>query len=402
MATNAILTQFLQPQVILRVISRIRDKYGFMGRFFGFQPDRFDPDSVTMSGPNTLSSNSSVRTAVYRIYDATRVVAKFRAPGTGPATVAVNPAGQVPISVARFHQKIDLEAEFLGNLSKLLGPNSVIDSAGQDYLTRQEGSMARQFSNAVEMMATGMARDSLYFSISGDDWYPQFTAPTIGTQINFQIPAGNKNQLNMLGTGPIIGTSWANTGAPILNDIAAITAAYVQLSGYAMTDVIVNSLTWQTILLNTQIRNQGGVSNTVYAEWDREPERFMDGAPGVYYAGKLRALPNVRWHICDDVLALNTDIDPSYSTAPSGATLAKVVPDTMAIFCTEPNSEWVQLYHGGEYVCENPGTPLVFRGGYYAWKEYTTQPSAVSILGVLNAIPLLYIPRAIAPASVIY
>ena len=56
MATNAILTQFLQPQVILRVISRIRDKYGFMGRFFGFQPDRFDPDSVTMSGPNTLNN----------------------------------------------------------------------------------------------------------------------------------------------------------------------------------------------------------------------------------------------------------------------------------------------------------------------------------------------------------
>jgi hypothetical protein len=262
--------------------------------------------------------------------------------------------------------------------------------------------MARQFANSIEMMAAGMARDSLYFSISGDDWYPTFTAPTIGQQVNFQIPAGNKNQLNMLGAGNIIDQTWANVGAPILSHFASIFAAYVQLSGYAMTDVIVNSLMWQTILLNTQIRNQGGSSNTVYAEWDREPETFMDGQPGVYYVGKLRALPTVRFHICDDVLALNTDIDPSNATAPSGATLAKVVPDTMAIFTTQPNSEWVQLYHGGEYVCENPGQPMMFRGGYYTWKEWTTQPSAVSLLGVLNAIPLLYIPKAIAPATCIF
>lgn len=399
---NAILMQLLQPQVVMRVISRIRDKYGFMGRFFGFQPDRFDPESVSLSGPNTLNSNNSIRNVTYRIFDSTRVVSKFRAPGTGPATVALNPMGQVQISVARSHQKFDLEAEFLGNLSKMVGPNSEIDEAGQQYLTRQEGSMARQFSNFVEMMAAGMARDSLYYQVVGDDWFPTFTAPTIGQQINFQIPSGNKNQLNMLGTGNIIAVSWANTGAPILNDFAAITAAYVQLSGYAMTDVIVNSLMWQTILLNTQIRNQGGSSNQVYAEWDREPETFMDGQPGVYYVGKLRALPNVRFHICDDVLALNTDIDPSNATAPSGATLAKVVPDNMAIFTTQPNNEWVQLYHGGEYVCENPGTPLVFRGGYYTWKEWTTQPSGVSLLGVLNAIPTLFIPKAIAPALPIF
>lgn len=399
---NVVLTQLLQPQVVLRVISRIRDKYGFMGRFFGFQPDRFDPESVTLSGPNTLASNSSVRNAVYRIYDATRVVSKFRAPGTGPATVALNPVGQTQIAVARSHQKFDLEAEFLGNLSKIIGPNSVIDQAGQDYITRQEGSMARQFSNFIEMMAAGMARDSLYYQIVGDDWYPSFTAPTIGQQINFQIPAGNKNQLNMLGAGNIIQVSWANVGAPILSDIAAITAAYVQLSGYAMTDILVNGLMWQQILLNIQIRNQGGSSNTVYAEWDREPETFMDGQPGVYYVGKLRALPNVRFHICDDVLALNTDIDPSNATAPAGATLVKVIPDNMAIFTTQPNSEWVQMYHGGEYVCEYPGAPLVFRGGYYTWKETSTQPGAISLLGLLNAIALLYVPKAIAPANVIF
>lgn len=399
---NAILSQLLQPQVVLRVISRIREGQGFLGRFFGFQPDRFDPETVTLAGPNTLNSNSSVRNAVYRIFDATRVVSKARAPGTGPAQVSVNPMAQANVSVARFHQKIALEAEFLGNLSPMIGPNSTVDTAGQDYIMRQETFMARQFNNMIEMLTAGMCRDSLYYSISGDDWFPTFTSPTYGQQVPFQIPSGNKSQLNMLGTGSIIGTSWANAGAPIMDDLAAIEAAYVQLSGYSMTDVLVNGILMNKILQNTQIRNVGGSSNTVFAENDRSPTTFMDGQPGTYYNLVLRALPNIRFHVCNDVVALSTDIDPSYATAPAAATLAKLIPDTMAIFTTQPSSTWTQMYHGGEYVVEQPGSPFILRSGYYAWKEYVTQPSAVELLSLLNCVPLLYVPKAIAPATVVF
>src|SRR5215472_12420718 len=106
------LHELLQPQVILDVVSRIREGQGRLGRWLGFQPNRFDPATVSLTGPNTVSGDT--RYATFRIFDFTRVVAKARAPGTGPSTVAANPVGDVRISCARFHQKIPLSYEELG------------------------------------------------------------------------------------------------------------------------------------------------------------------------------------------------------------------------------------------------------------------------------------------------
>lgn len=111
---NATLQELLLPQVILRVVSRIRDGQGALGRWLGYQPDRFDNENVTLSGPNTIQGDT--RQATFRIFDNTRVVAKGRAPGTGPATVAQNEMGVVQIACARFHIKIPLLYEMLGNL----------------------------------------------------------------------------------------------------------------------------------------------------------------------------------------------------------------------------------------------------------------------------------------------
>jgi len=412
MATNATLGELLLPQVIVKVISRIRQGQGDLGRWLGFQPDRVRDEDGILAGPNTITNAAfgTARNVSYRIFDRSRVVPKGRAPGTGPATVSPNPVGYVPISVARFHEKINLNYEQLGNLSGVAGPNSQIDVGGADYIRRQTGFLAGQFNMMVEMMAAAMLRDSLYFIIVGDNWFPQFTAPTgsqVGFQVSFQIPAGNKGQLAMLGAGggpgpggAIVVTPWNNPGAPMMTDLAAIGAAFVQLSGYALSDIWVNNIAWQSVLLNQQIRNTGGSSNTVFNEYTREPATFADGLPSTHFVGILRALPWLKWHIDDDVVALNTDIDPSYGTAPSGATLAKLIPDNLAIFTTQASPDICEMYHGGEWVIENDGMPAVQRMGYHFWHQMTTQPAALELIGLANMIPFLYIPKAVAPGAV--
>src|SRR5215472_8434386 len=254
----ASLTELLLPQVVLDVISRIKSGRGPLASWLGFQPARFNAETVELQGPHTLRGTGSVRNVTYRIFDHTRVVMKARAPGTGPATVSQNPMGQNTVSVARFHQKIPLNYEFLGNLSPMVGPNSQIDAGGQAYIQQQETFLAEQVNNAVEMMAAGMMRDSLYFIQSGDNWLPNFNAPTgtqVGFQVPFQIPAGNKNQFNMLGAGNIIQTTWLNQAAPIIGNIQSIIAAYKQLSRYNMTDTWINSVMWYNVLTNTEVRN---------------------------------------------------------------------------------------------------------------------------------------------------
>lgn len=405
------LTELLQPQVVMDVFSRLKDGHGPLGSYLGFQPNSYNVEDVSMSGPNTFRGQGAVRNYTYRLFDNTRVPMKFRAPGTGPATVAANPMGVNTVSIARMHQKIPLNYEFLGNLSPMIGPNSSIDEGGQDYIGRQWRFLKQQAGNAVEMMAAGMMRDSLYLQYSGDNWLPTFTAPnnttTFGFQINFQIPSTNKGQLaNQMGTnasgGNIILISWDNVGAPILSNLQSIIAAFRLLNRYPLTDNWVNSLMWSNIILNTQVRNTAGSSNVPFAEYERHPESGMgDSGPEGEYSFVLRGEPTVRWHICNDALALGTDIDPVYTSAPSTATLAKMIPDTMCIFGTKPSPDWTRFYLGGEHVVENPGMPGVLRMGWYFWPEYVTQPGAIELLTVLNAVPILPVPTAIAPATVV-
>jgi hypothetical protein len=310
--------------------------------------------------------------------------------------------------VGRFHAKISLLYEMLGQLSVVVGPNTKIDSGGQDYITRQERFGIEQGNNAVEMMAAGMMRDSLYMIESGDDILPSFTAPTAqqsGFPIPFLVPAGNKNQLNMLGAGNIIQVSWDNPSAPIHGNLLAVIDAMAQLTRYTLTDIWISVLMWNNIVTNTEIRNLAGSAATPFAElYDELEDAGMESSgPANRYLAVLRALPFINWHFISDTLALNTDIDPVYSTATQAfpaAALAKEVPDNMAIFCHEPSALWQKLYLGGEFVVENPGQQAALRMGWHAWHEYATQPSAVELIFLLNAVPALFIPKIIAPAVV--
>lgn len=394
------LHSLLTPQVILKAVSRIRKFQGRLGRWVGFQPNRYNPDNVSLEGPN--SRYGETRFATFRLDDVTRVVGKARAPGTGPASVALNPIGDVRVSCARFHEKVRLLGEFLGNLSPIIGPNSQIDTGGQSYIARQTMHLAEKYNNTIELLTTGMFQDNLYFQLSGDNLLPVIgapSAPNIGFQIPFQIPAGNKNQLNMLGGGNIIQVGWQNASAPLIKNCLQISAASTQLSGYQPRHFWMNSLMWYNVLLNTEVRNTAGSANTPFAEYDRVPEMNADGLPAAEFAAQLRGLPWATWHIADDVLVTGGDVDPTWAQGAAAVTAGttsfiKVCPDNTMIIAPDPSSDWAEMYHGAEYISENAGQPMQLKRGYTFWKEWVTQPSCIELIALMNCIPLLYVPKA--------
>lgn len=394
------LHSLLTPQVILKAVSRIRKFQGRLGKWIGFQPNRFNPDNVSLEGPNVRYGDT--RFATFRLDDVTRVVGKARAPGTGPASVAVNPVGDVRVSCARFHEKVRLLGEFLGNLSPIIGPNSQIDTGGQSYIARQTVHLAEKYNNTIELLTTGMFQDNLYFQLSGDNLLPVIgapSAPAIGIQVPFQIPAGNKSQLNLLGTGNIILIGWQNVGAPLIKNCLQIQAAMTQLSGHQPRHFWMNSTMWYNVLLNTEVRTTAGTSNQPFASYDRIPEKGMDGLPQAEFAAELRGIPWIQWHIADDVIVTGGDIDPTWSSS-SGTTTVKVCPDNTVIIAPDPSPDWAELYQGAEYISENAGQPMVLKRGYTFWKEWVTQPSCIELISLMNCIPLLYVPKAVAFATV--
>ncbi len=393
------LHSLLTPQVILKAVSRIRRFQGRLGRWLGFQPNKFNPDNVSIEGPNTRQGDT--RFATFRLDDVTRVVGKGRAPGTGPASVSVNPVGDVRVSCARFHEKVRLLGEFLGNLTPIIGPNTQIDTGGQSYIARQITHLAEKYNNTVELMSTGMLQDNLYFQFQGDNLLPVIgapAAPNIGFQIPFQIPAGNKNQGNMLGTGNIIQVGWQNGGAPIVKNCLQITAASTSVSGYQPRHSWCNSLMWYNVLLNAEVRNTAGSANTPFAEYDRVKETAYDGMPMPEFSATLRGIPWWTWHIADDVLVTGSDTDPTWSMTTSlptalQPTIIKVCPDNTLMVLPDPSPDWTEMYHGAEYISENAGQPMQLKRGYTFWKEWITQPSCIELISLMNAVPLLYVPK---------
>jgi hypothetical protein len=406
MASFVSLHDLLTPQVIIKAVSRIRKFQGRLGRFVGFQPNRFNPDTVSLEGPR--SRQGDTRFATFRLDDVTRVVAKGRAPGTGPASVPLNPVGDVRVSCARYHEKVRLLGEFLGNLSPIIGPNSQIDTGGQSYIARQTVHLAEKFNNTVELMTIGMFQDNLYFQLQGDNLLPVIGAPVspnLGYQLTFQVPAGNKGQLNMLNTGNIILLGWQNTGAPLVKNCLQIQAASTQLSGYQPEHFWINSLMWYNILLNLEVRNAAGIANKPFATYERVQERGADGMPQAGFTAEIVALPWITWHISDEVIVTNSDVDPTWAmttelpTSQQGV-FVKVCPDNTVMIMPEPSQDWTEVYLGAEYVSENAGAPMMLKRGYTFWKEWVTQPSCIELIALMNALPLLYVPKSIMYATV--
>lgn len=395
------LHDLLQPHVILDVVSRITRGVGHLSRHFRFSNNAYSDERGELTGAN--SKDVPARHGTYRIFDRTRTVAMGRAPGTGPATWRAQPVGEVSYTLARFHEKIPLEAEELMNLSPVIGPQSQVDPAGQDYVRRQLGYLATRINNAVELMAAGMIRGQLYLQASGENWFPTLAAPAAtngAVTVDFQIPAGNKNQLNMLGAGNIIGTSWANPAAPIIsNDLPKIAEAMAQLTGYAATDVLVNPTTWAYVVGNTEVINSAGSAMTPFDRFEFEPRG--DGGPqDNAWGAVLRGYPTLRWHVVSQYLVADGGTDPSYSAGTG--TLTPVIPAGGAVFMPRVDPEWVDLLTYREYVSERMGEAMAKKPSPYFWMEWVTQPSSVDLISIMNALPRLRIPKAIASAQVVF
>lgn len=384
------LQDLLAPQVMLDVISRIRHPTSRMARWFGFLPDRIDEATGTLRGP--AYTDVPTRSGAYNIDDNVRTIAGFRAPGTGPAMMSPNPQGQVNYTCARVHEKIRLLGENLGQLAKVLGPNSNIDSGGQDYITRQQKKMMQRVQNAVEILAWGVVRGSILLVNSGDDWTPTFTTPAAGTPyvtINFQRPAGNTLKLDMLGAGDILGTSWANAAAPILTDLTQIDTAFSNLTGDSLTDIWLNPAMWIHVISNTQVINAAGSSNTPFASFKRVNERGVDGEELSNYTAILLGYPHVTWHITSTFLDVN-------------GTLTAAIPDNYAFFSCTPGKDTVDFLVCPEMVSEQAGQPMIQRYGFHAWSEWNTQPSVIELISLLNGIPRVSRPKTQAYGTIVY
>jgi len=378
----ATLQQLLAPQVILESItSRIKQPGDALQRFLGMS---------LAGGPAVLDNSMYMRYAAYDIFDSIQDIATFRMPGTGPATRARQGVGQVPVTIPRMHEKVPLMYEELGNLRPLGKTSGNIDTGGRDYITRQETILKQYFQNAREFLCASLLRGAFTLTQSNENWVADYSGGEIS--IDYQIPSGNKSQLNMLAAGSIIAISWDNTAsAQIFENLLAINSAYWSLHGWPLEHIWCDSVMWGYVTANTGIKARSGTSNVVFDEFKRvsnydDQERARDG-----FEAKLKCLPMISWHVYDGGTKVGTS-----------STFTKFVPSTAIAGLPTPQPQLYQLLVGGEYVVEQDGMPATVKRGLNFWPKYTSEPSRVEIVGLDNAIPISRVPKSQIYGTVVF
>lgn len=377
----ASIQQILQPITLTKVVSRQMAAEKWILQFMGFEPN----------GANEEFFGHG-RTGSYQVFNNSRQVGRGRAPGIAAGVSKRNPIGQVPIVYPRMHEEIPLLAEELHNFAQIGDPR-MRDEAGVQMIKRQAAFLAQKAGNWRAAQVFGMLRDQLYVHQDGDDWYFSFTSSGAAYQINHQMPAANKSQLEM-GTGAsIIDVSWDNPSADIPRHLAEINAAFQSLYGGRLENVICGSSLWQYVIKNDHVASQAGIANTPFRRFEAVVGVREDGSPLNVRAGELSCYPGVTFYITDEGLDLG---------APGSETFTKYVADNTAIFMPSPNNGAFSMQLGSEPIAEYDGGPKSTRVGFSAWSKESANPTVTELFVLDNALAINHIPNSVAYGTVIF
>lgn len=355
----------LAPKTILQAISQLELPGTTLQRLFGWG----------FSGTNRLRQGG--RNFAYDVIDHTRRVATGRVPGQAATRQAPQRVRTVGGVFPRSAETIALLDEDLLNRRRIGGQLDELDEQGESYLTRQEAYLGQRFANLIEFQTAALLRGSYSYSDSGDDLLHSFTGG--GVQVDFMTPAGNLEQLDMLGEGPILDADWQTASTDIPRHLQEINAAMVQLTGLGLSHVVLTGAGWQRVINNTKVQTLGGSANVVYDSLQRV------GAGE--FTAVLRAIPWVTFHVVDYGLEVWNGTAEAFT---------KLIGDDFAAFFPDPSPRWVQYLEGSEIVTEGPNGAKSEAYGFHPYAYPTHDPSGWELCAVFNGIPALYLPKAIA------
>lgn len=376
----AALQSLLSPQVLTKVISQKAKTSDWLLNLMGLGP----------GGKNEVYEGHG-RTGAFHIFDHTRKVALGRAPGTAAGRSAANAMGQVLFTYPRMHDSLSLSAEILNNLSKISDP-AVRDKSGADMIARQTDYLGEKSANWRKAMLIGMLRDSLYYTVDGDDVKFSYTS---GNRINFQMPAGNQTKLDMLGEGDIIGVTWSNADCDIPDHLGKINRAFQILCGGRLAGALITHQIFNYIRKNNVVQEEHGTSMPPYLRYEvldveMSPGKTMKNVLVV----ELRSFPGCTFYVTDEVIDLGYD---------STESLQPIVPANKGIFFGfEPGENIVQCYQGAEPIAEYDGAPEIERIGFAAWSVKRSNPTATELFTLDNALIVNHIPKALAVGTLVY
>lgn len=385
---SAILS-ILTPSVVTKIVSTIRAPGSILSRTFGWN----------VGGANV--STIQGKTYTYDIYDFVRDVARGRIPGSASGAIAMNPVGNVSITLAKSAEKVMLDYNTLLQIRTLGEHAGSRDIAGKRYIERQAKTLRQRQDNFREFIAAGaLSYGGQYgFWIVGDDLIPTFDT-SANITVDHRIPSTNKligaayaNGLTLDSGGNLVTATWATASTDIPNQLLGIDSGFQGLVGQGLKHIIVNNTVWSNVIANDKVRALAGTSNTPFAEYQKLDMRNPDGTDAGVFRAVLKGLPQFEWLIVNSRIKLA-------STSGTTITEQKVVQDGYATFMIENDNSWIQCVEGSEIVKDNDMAPPVEREGFYSWMLEKADPARFELHALQSVGMEINVPKGIAIARV--
>ena len=211
------------------------------------------------------------------------------------------------------------------------------------------------------------------------------------TTVDYTVPAGNQNQLDVFGTGsPIISTTWSNTSATIDKQIQALHQAAVQLTGYELKHAFYGKN------VPNYLTSNAGLGNYFFrSAYDED----AFGPSYIATADIPNPLLGLTWHKAYQ--SFFVDQNGNRQT---------LVGDDQVVFTAEPSTAWIGFLEGTYPVptkagIVTPAEPAVVSGmetkaGMFAYGMPSADPPTAKIVYGDTFLPVLKVPSAIFVATV--
>jgi hypothetical protein len=375
------LTQMLGQRNVLRLVSEYAKPAYPLTNFFGVS--RTSPHDRGFMG----SSNYS-----WDYLDYTRRTSRAFSPLQIPPQSQEMQPRTATMTVPHFGESLKFTYDQLRPWRPLGKPDGYIDEGGVQWITQQMQRCMMRMDNTREFMLSQLLSVGSYaLQRNGDYWDVIPTASASGdyVTVDFAIPAAHKSQLNVFGAGDIITATWATATNSIRNMLFNLRAASQKKYGLPITEVFINTNTFNYVMANNSMQ-MGGMASptgfTIYKSMTKEPAPSDYRAHGAYDV-VFHAMPLVTFHVNDNALLVNTEDETAVTSSTYNKTM---IPDNVAVFTPPPSRDWLSVAQSGRTIRPRPNDTPTWKWGFHSYEVPQYGAGAAGIEHYLADSALIY------------
>jgi len=392
MAAGVSLDQLLKRETILGTLERYRSPGNAFCQYYGL--------GILAPGVQQIYGI----TGQYDIFDGTRSMAYFSAPGAPPTRMPRKQLGSVPITVPRMYLAAELlEQNLYGTRELGQNPQAPITGRGLTYFKRQINNVRTRMDTTHEFMATRMI-------MGGFAMKPLVAGSTVLVPCEKGDAAAivtNDSKVPPSHTGTCGGLfpvtdSWDNPATDIIGQLMELQVTAARENGRAITDVWINGTTAKHLFKNDSLKQANGIANRIFSLLNLSKEiKQGQKVPDTGYTVQFGALPQYLFHVYNQGYVLpgtGEDLASQISTA----NWRKFIPDNTAFFMPPPDSEWFGMVQGSELMRWNNLQATAEEVlGFGMGDEWAIEPPRVDKKMLYNGAPAIFEPLAVYSATVI-